>query len=127
MEINKRLLKRVKSSVSRYRCFFVALLCSHSKKSTTRAQLLVDINLLAVGDYKHLGWEATQLLAEDFFLISNLAPKTTWFLVSRAIRVARLDLVFCLFDMGWFPAYSCALRFPTVQHVFDLQVDHSDV
>ncbi len=39
------------------------------EKGATRAQLLVDIqNIPAVGYYKHLGWEATQLQARRIFL-----------------------------------------------------------
>lgn len=39
------------------------------EKGATRAQLLVDIeNGPAVGYYKHLGWEATQLQARRIFL-----------------------------------------------------------
>ena len=38
-------------------------------KGATRAQLLVDSeNLPAVGYYKHLGWESTQLQARRIFL-----------------------------------------------------------
>lgn len=38
-------------------------------KGATRAQLLVDTeNLPAVGYYKHLGWESTQLQARRIFL-----------------------------------------------------------
>jgi ribosomal protein S18 acetylase RimI-like enzyme len=39
------------------------------QKGATRAQLLVDIeNVPAVGYYKHLGWEKTQLEARKIFL-----------------------------------------------------------
>jgi ribosomal protein S18 acetylase RimI-like enzyme len=39
------------------------------QKGATRAQLLVDIeNAPAVGYYKHLGWEKTQLEARKIFL-----------------------------------------------------------
>jgi len=38
-------------------------------KGATRAQLLVDIeNTSALGYYRHLGWEATQLQARKIFL-----------------------------------------------------------
>ncbi len=40
-----------------------------SDKGATRAQLLVDIeNIPAVGYYRHLGWESTQLQARRIFL-----------------------------------------------------------